>query len=351
MTGTIGSRVQRALRTAAGLSPWPAGGLVLLYHRVSALRADPQRLAVAPERFSDHLDVLCRRGVPLSLDALTARANAGSLPANAFAITFDDGYADVLTEAVPRLRDAGVPATVFVSTEPSSIGREFWWDELERALLGPGTLPQLLALPVGDLTLEWDLGASATLAAVDVVRHQGWDVEDRAVPTPRHAVYLDLCARLRSVSGTSRERTLAGLAEMTGLPRDARPSHRRLSAAEIVTLAASEGITIGSHTSAHSSLAALDPGDQRAEIGDGVRALETLLGRRVNTFAYPFGGSLDVGGNVAAVALAEGVTVACTTEPGSVRRDTDPLRIPRVTVGNWPAPRFESQWSSWTGTA
>jgi peptidoglycan/xylan/chitin deacetylase (PgdA/CDA1 family) len=350
MTAGIGYRVQRALRVAAGLSPWPAGGLVLLYHRVTAVAADPQRLAVAPERFSDHLGVLCRRGVPMSLEAMTARASEGTLPANAFAITFDDGYADVLTEAAPRLRAAGVPATVFVSTGWAEADREFWWDELERLLLGPGTLPRRLLLPVGDLMLDWDLASSATLGAIDVMRHQQWTVEDGVVPTARHAVYLDLCARLRGVSGESRERTLAALAQIAGLPREARPSHRRLSAGELLTLASIEGITIGSHTASHPSLAALTVADQREEIEQNTRDLEALLGRRVTAFAFPFGGSGDRPENFAALAGAAGITVACTTEQGSVRRDTNPLRIPRLTVRDWPQPAFESQWAAWTGT-
>lgn len=287
----------------------------------------------------------------MSLDAMTARAREGTLPANAFAITFDDGYTDVLTEAAPRLRAAGVPATVFVSTGSATLDREFWWDELERLLLSPGTLPQRLRLPVGDLTIEWDLASSATLTEIDATRHREWSVDHAVVPTARHDVYLDLCARLRGVSGASREPTLAALARIAGRPRDARPSHRRLSAGEIVTLASIEGITIGSHTASHSSLAALSAADQRVEIQQATRELEALIGKRVTAFAYPFGGSLDVPADFAALALAHGVAVACTTEPGSVRRDTDPLRIPRVTVRNWPQPAFESQWTAWTGTA
>ena len=350
MTVGPGFRFRRALRSVAGLPPWPAGGLTLLYHRVTELAADPQRLAVSPARFSDQLDVLCARGVPLPLDALAARARDGTLPANAFAITFDDGYADVLIEALPRLRAAGVPATVFVSAGPAGADREFWWDELERLLLGAGSLPPRLMLPVGERRLEWDLAPAATLSETDVARYRSWCVDDEVVPTRRHAVYLDLCARLRGVSGAARERTLAALARIAGLARTARPSHRRLAPGEIVALAASELITIGSHTASHSSLASLEPGEQRSEVRDGVRALETLIGRPVTAFAYPFGGARDLPGNFATLARAAGVTLACTTEPGSVRHDTDVLRVPRVTVRDWPRAVFDSQWAAWTGT-
>ena len=52
----------------------------------------------------------------LSLPDLVSRLERGTLPANAAAVTFDDGYADNLSEASPRLLEAGVPATLFVAT-------------------------------------------------------------------------------------------------------------------------------------------------------------------------------------------------------------------------------------------
>jgi peptidoglycan/xylan/chitin deacetylase (PgdA/CDA1 family) len=51
----------------------------------------------------------------------------------AVAITFDDGYADLLANAKPLLERADVPATAFVVA--GGLGRPFWWDELA-ALLG-----------------------------------------------------------------------------------------------------------------------------------------------------------------------------------------------------------------------
>jgi peptidoglycan/xylan/chitin deacetylase (PgdA/CDA1 family) len=124
-----------------------------------------------------------------------------------------------------------------------------------------------------------------------------------------------------------------------------------LSASELLTLASIEGITIGSHTASHPSLAALTVDEQRQEIEKNTRELEGMLGKRVTAFAFPFGGASDRPDSFTALADAAGITVACTTEPGSVRRDTDPLRIPRLTVRDWPQPMFESQWAAWTGTA
>ena len=49
-------------------------------------------------------------------------------------MTFDDGYVDNLTAALPILEAAGVPATVFVATG-STDRAGFWWDALDDALL------------------------------------------------------------------------------------------------------------------------------------------------------------------------------------------------------------------------
>jgi peptidoglycan/xylan/chitin deacetylase (PgdA/CDA1 family) len=350
MTTGLVPRVQRAIRVAAGLSPWPAGGLVLLYHRITALDSDPQRLAVTPRNFAGHLEVLCRRGIPMPLDALATGAREAALPAHAFSVTFDDGYADVLEEAAPLLRASGVPATVFVSTGSTEEGREFWWDELEHLLLGAGPLPRRLQLPIGDGSAEWDLGDAATLGDADVARHRTWNVETGTTPTPRHALYIDLCARLRGLTGASRERTIAALAAIANQAREARPSHRRLSREGITALAAIEGITIGSHTDSHASQSQLAPADRRADVRRATAQLETLLGRPVTAFAYPFGGAGDVPEDDGEWLAQEGVTIACTTEPGSVRRDTPARRVPRLTVRDWSPAEFESRWLAWTGT-
>jgi hypothetical protein len=61
--------VSEADRSAA-----PIGGVVLLYHRVTHLRSDPQLLAVMPARFSEHLRVIQRLGHPMALRAMAAAA-------------------------------------------------------------------------------------------------------------------------------------------------------------------------------------------------------------------------------------------------------------------------------------
>jgi len=337
------------LRRSIGWPRWPAGGLVLLYHRVTETVTDPQRLAVTPSRFADHLAVLVERGRPMPLEALVDCSQRGAAPPGAVAVTFDDGYADNLDRALPLLRQAGVPATIFIATGPLGNHQEFWWDRLEQLLLEPGRLPAQLHLPIGRRELRWDLGSSAIYTADDRARDAGWTVEDRDCPTARHRVYIDLCRGLRVLSSESREHTLEALANLGGAQPRVRDSHRPLNATDVAAWADTSQMTIGSHTDSHPSLAQLPADLQLREITAGRDALEALTGRAVETFAYPFGGPDDVSGATARLARRAGISLACTAQPGSVQPGVDPLRIPRIVVRDWSKAEFLRHWSSWTG--
>jgi peptidoglycan/xylan/chitin deacetylase (PgdA/CDA1 family) len=97
----------------------------LVYHRVVAGQRDPFELCVTPAQFAEHLDLVRRIATVVPLDALLEPASEPRV-----AITLDDGYADVLTDALPVLEETGTPATVFVCTDALETPCVFWWDRL-----------------------------------------------------------------------------------------------------------------------------------------------------------------------------------------------------------------------------
>jgi peptidoglycan/xylan/chitin deacetylase (PgdA/CDA1 family) len=114
-----------AARVLAPLSAlWgPRGGNavgILMYHRI--VERPPSAAAptwnVPPHRFRDQLAGLLARGFePWPLARVLEAARTGrSVPPRAFVVTFDDGYENIFTRALPILRDLNVPATVFVAT-------------------------------------------------------------------------------------------------------------------------------------------------------------------------------------------------------------------------------------------
>ncbi len=86
---------------------------VLTYHSIDASGSP---VSVAPEAFARHVAWLTSGQVIVqSLAALVAAGDGGrDDPRPRVALTFDDGFANFASHAWPRLRDAGLPATVFL---------------------------------------------------------------------------------------------------------------------------------------------------------------------------------------------------------------------------------------------
>ena len=106
------------------LTPMP---LVLMYHSVEPYDADPYQVTVRPERFDRQLRWLRRRGlrgVSMSELLLARREGRG---AGLVGLTFDDGYADFVSEVLPALRRHSFGATVFVIA--GALGGHNSWDE------------------------------------------------------------------------------------------------------------------------------------------------------------------------------------------------------------------------------
>ncbi|WP_329339052.1 polysaccharide deacetylase family protein [Streptomyces sp. NBC_00663] len=100
--------------------PW-----IAMYHSVGDCSDDPYRITVTPDRLDRQLAWLGRRGLRgVSVTELLAAPHRAGL----VGLTFDDGYADFLTDALPVLRRHGFGATLFVL--PGRLGGDNAWDPL-----------------------------------------------------------------------------------------------------------------------------------------------------------------------------------------------------------------------------
>jgi peptidoglycan/xylan/chitin deacetylase (PgdA/CDA1 family) len=128
------------------LSGWlPRIPVVLMYHSVSPYQLDPYRVTVRPERFARQMHWLCRSGLTgVSVrHLLTMRRNGSGR--GLIGLTFDDGYADFATYAVPILQCWGFTATVFPAA--GRLGEDNDWDSAgpRKALLTTERLQQVAA--------------------------------------------------------------------------------------------------------------------------------------------------------------------------------------------------------------
>jgi peptidoglycan/xylan/chitin deacetylase (PgdA/CDA1 family) len=146
-------------------------------------------------------------------------------------VTFDDGYANWLTHALPVLERFDVPAVMFVCPDPVARGIRFWFDAVA-AREGSAVVNTMKQLPYG----EW-----------------------------RAAV-----ARYETVAA----------------PGD---PHAPLAIEDVKALARSPLVEIGGHTLTHPILANASPAEQGEEIAGCARVLADWTGRAPKLFAYPNG--------------------------------------------------------------
>lgn len=316
--------------------------MILLYHRVANLPADPQLLAVSPKNFREHLDVIRRSFHAIRLRQMVNGVLDQTLAQDEIAITFDDGYADNAVQAAPILRDFDIPATVFVTARDEAPSREFWWDELERLVLHTPDLPPHLELCLNDSQHEWSPSGGHWGAPCN----PGWNVLQDHSPTERQALYLHLCRLLRMTPDEHRRPILNDLRAWAGAAADGRPTHRAMSSSELVGLAEGGPIEVGAHSLTHPVLSRLPVAEQFAEIRGSRQRLEAILDREVTSFAYPFGCRGDFGPETIAMTKNAGFLCACanTGRPPHARARITPscdiYALPRVIVRDWDGDTF-----------
>jgi peptidoglycan/xylan/chitin deacetylase (PgdA/CDA1 family) len=136
---------------------------VVMFHRVigsgdpELVRADPA-YTINADLFDELLEFFQDHYAVVSLIDLMNAVDCGqALPDYPLLITFDDGWADNLQYAVPRLKRRGLPAVIFVVAEALISTSNAWWQEeifaaARRGDLSPGLGPTPMG--IGELDGE-----------------------------------------------------------------------------------------------------------------------------------------------------------------------------------------------------
>ena len=289
-------------------SEWGAAGgtgAILMYHRVGLTTPDASGLSVTPADFRAQMQYVKEHCVPMPLHDLVAAATNDALPNRAVAVTFDDGYPEMLGEVGPALDRLQVPATYFVTTGLLDRAEEFWWDVVDRVFLETDPLPLSLNIEIGGRLVSVD---TATL-----------DERRRAHHAVKEEIYR--------LTFEEREAALTQLRKWTGLPLSPRSDRVPLDRQGLARLGSIRGITLGAHTVHHLWLPAQSRAVQVREVLDNKHALEAIIDREVSAFSYPFGANDET---TLAVVGASGFRVAVTSTAGIVQPGVNALLLPRV---------------------
>jgi peptidoglycan/xylan/chitin deacetylase (PgdA/CDA1 family) len=296
-----------------------------MYHRIGDVPVDPRGTAVSPANFGQHLDYLRETCRPMPLMELAWAIKAGKVPNRAVVVTFDDGYASNWTCAYPLLKEAGIPATVFVVAGEVGSRQGFWWDELESVLLLTKDLPEYLEISIDQQEYSWPV----------------------ALPAELEAAYGDLRRLLGQLQIEKRRCVVRELRAWANLPPSSFVHDRPMDRAELEQLVGNGLVTLGAHTMTHCRLANLSTTEQWVEILDSKQRLEATIGQPVLAFAYPYGQATDFGDDTVRAVKAAGFEVACTGIPGLLKGRDDLFQLHRCEIGNWNLKAFERHVEWW----
>ena len=238
----------------------------------------------------------------LPLAQAIERLGAGTIPARALAITFDDGYADNEELAAPILKRLGMSATFFVATGFLG-GGCMWNDQVIEALRGcaADTL-DLGSLGLGSYSLaSTEARRSAVSAVLTGIKH--------LEPERRQAA----------------ANAIAVAAGATALPN-------LMMRPEQVRSLRALGMDVGAHTVTHPILTRLSRNAALDEMRTSKLELERILGEPVRLFAYPNGVPVqDYAAEHANMARECGFDAAVSTAWGAASMASDRFQLPRFT--------------------
>ena len=276
---------------------------ILIYHRVLPV-PDPLRPGEAvAETFERQMAFLARHFAVLPLPEAVQQLQKGSLPRRTVCITFDDGYADNLTVALPILERYRLPATVFVATGYLDGGRMF-----------------------NDAVI--DAVARATSPLLDL-RELGLGRHPVATIVERRMAVAALLEQIKYRPPQQRAAEVEKLVQLSG--GGSLPGDIMLTSPQVAELAR-RGVEIGGHTVRHAILTTLDDGQAREEMARGKQRLEAIIAKPVISFAYPNGRpQRDYAARHAIMARELGFELAVTTASGGGNRNSDPFQLPRFT--------------------
>lgn len=284
--------------------------LVLMYHGVVEKALEPfcwHQLPLAV--FRRQMDWVRSHYDVLDLERALALRAEGRLPDRACAITFDDGYQNVVTIAGPVLASLSLPATVFLVTDLVGTSAVPWPDRLYLAVVRAGaTEVDLSDLGLGVCRIDGPDTQAATIeAALEVLKTK---------PVREKDVLLE------------------AIVDRLGESAFFDPGPFRMMGWDEVVRQAEGGLLgFAPHSRTHEILSRAEDTEVRRQVEGSQEVLAGRLGRTPRVFAYPNGRAQDFDERSKQAVREAGIPWAVSTVEGLVGANADPLALPRVCVG------------------
>jgi glycosyltransferase involved in cell wall biosynthesis/peptidoglycan/xylan/chitin deacetylase (PgdA/CDA1 family) len=290
---------------------------VLAYHRVGLRREDCGPDIVDPVRFQKQIRYLRKRYELVTVGVALERIARGEHSARPLlSVTFDDGYLDNVTEALPVLKNEDCPATLYITVQAVRDGLPPW--------------PHRLATDLLNLTRNPHRHMSRASGVPHPILSDFLQEAEKRHRTPAKRISKFL-QRVKTLPDFERHRICTQASELAGT-QDTEPA--KMMRIEELLEWSRAGMEVGSHTISHPILSRLSATERGRELRESRAILERWVETPIRNLAFPNGKPGDWDNATLADVQAAGYTSAMTTLEGVNGGDSNPFCLKRICVGN-----------------
>lgn len=285
LDGLQASLLWRIGKTQRDCRNLPDGLYVFTFHRIGDRRSTPfdsNVFSCTQAGLREHITAIKQSFQiidPTEIMQLSARPQKGRFAL----LTFDDGYRDNFTQALPELRTQDVAAIFFVCPSFIEGNEPPWWDKI--AYMVKHSTRREIRLNSKDIQ----------------VRNRAIEISVREV-----------LREFKLIRAKSADKLLM-LQELLQ-PTDEPPLERLFMNWEELSTVRDHGIIIGSHTLTHDKLAHLSDDEQLQELAQSKHIIDEKLQQDTQFLAYPVGGDDSFTAKTCELARLSGFRYAFTTE-------------------------------------
>lgn len=290
----------------------PFGGILML-HRIDTPDARGiwynQHLKFSPQTFEIMVDYArkhkCRF---VSLDEMADAIRKKKKVRRWIAITLDDGYRDNYENGTPVFRKLNIPYTIYVCTKMVNGEMLYWWEILEKLILGQN----------------------------EVVLNDG-RIFDCSTKEKKEQTFLDIRELILKLPQDNLKENLKTLFANYDINWDYGNDILGLTWEQINELSEEPLAAIGNHTYSHRAFTGLTDDEIKEDINKAAGEMEEKARKEMKHFAFPFGEATAVSQHDIELIKELGFKTSATTNDGFVCYGTDLLELPRlfVTERNW----------------
>ena len=290
--------------------------LILAYHGVSRNGiAVPPHTLIPVEVFEEQVEYISRKYEVISLkQAVESLSLAGKRLQNAAVITFDDGYRNNYTLALPILKKYHTPATVFVTAGYVGSKEIFPLDEAYLMIVQAKSGKPCKISELGPGPLYFDSDDDLCRSYLQTAAFL------KKLPCDQQKIHVRLLKEKLHIGASRNDPAMVD-------------DFRLLSKEELQSLAESELIDIGAHTVNHQILTQVEATVAAWEIIHSKTLLQGYTGKEITLFSYPNGRAMDFTDDHIATLKENGFICSVTFESNSNTLYTDPYRLGRICIG------------------